>query len=39
MVRSLCVPVVQARGRIIHKFADLIEAHAEELAQIETLVR
>ena len=25
------------RGRILHKFADLLEAHAEELAQLETL--
>lgn len=26
------------RSRIIHKFADLLEANLEELAQLETLV-
>jgi aldehyde dehydrogenase (NAD+) len=25
------------RGRIMHRFADLLEKHAEELAQLETL--
>lgn len=29
---------IQERGRILHKFADLIEKHLDELSELETLV-
>lgn len=38
--RACCAMcIAQERGRILYRLADLMERDAEELAQLETLVR